>query len=351
MDLYVCAGHIFLISAGYRFTFVPVNQKTARSAVSSSKRAPASLHRLSDLRFLCNFIHGFIAKKHILILRSMSSDASLSSNKGNKISNISSASLKCMGFILIGTVWISAGLFGLYILAFYFSPIYAGDMQQWNKGLPGLYVKGSVANPGIGIHFAAGGMILILGSVQLIDRLRVNYLTLHRWIGRVYIICCVIAALGGLIFIGVNGTIGGRFMNIGFSLYGMLMLISALQTYRYAVRGNLDKHRAWALRLYALAIGSWLYRIEYGFWFMLANGAGHNDSFNGLFDKIMPFFFYLPNLLVAQIFIVGRKNKLTSLATVLSVFGLMIVTGFLLLGTYYFARYYWGPAITKWILA
>lgn len=281
--------------------------------------------------------------------KSMSSNSYLPYKGDNKISNIGSASLKWLGIILVAMVWISAGLFGLYILAFYFSPIYAGNMQQWNNGLPGLYVKGSVANSGIGIHFAAGGLILILGSIQLMNCVRRNYLTLHRWIGRVYIVCCLIAALGGLIFIGVNGTIGGRFMNIGFSLYGVLMLISAIQTYRYAVNGNIATHRAWGLRLYALAIGSWLYRIDYGFWIMLTNGAGHNDSFSGWFDHIMPFFFYLPNLLVAQVFISGRKNKLRPLITIISAFGLLIIIGFLLIGTYYFARYYWGPAIIKWL--
>ncbi len=267
----------------------------------------------------------------------------------NKISNFNSACLAWLGIVLVTIVWISAALFGLYILAFYFSPVYAGNMQQWNKGLPGLYVKGSVTNSGIGIHFAAGAIILILGSIQLTDRIRTKYLVLHRWIGKIYIICCVIAALGGLVFIAANGTIGGTFMNIGFSLYGILMLMAAMQTYRYAVKGDIDKHRAWALRLYALAIGSWLYRIEYGFWFMLANGAGHTHTFNGIFDHIMPFFFYLPNLAVAQVFIGGRKNKLHPLVSALSIFGLLVITGLLLLGTYYFTRYYWGPAIIKWL--
>lgn len=91
------------------------------------------------------------------------------------------------------------------------------------------------------------------------------------------------AAIGGLVFIIVKGTVGGTVMDIGFSIYGLLMLISAIETYRHAAAGRIEKHRGWALRLYALAIGSWLYRMDYGFWLLLSDGLGHSDDFSGTF--------------------------------------------------------------------
>jgi uncharacterized membrane protein len=258
--------------------------------------------------------------------------------------------LRWTSILLIITVWTSAALFGLYILAYYASALYEDKMVRWNQVLPRLYEPGTTAaTTGIGLHFAAGGIILILGSIQLIDAVRVRYLALHRWIGRVYVVACLLTAIGGLIFILMKGTIGGFPMNVGFALYGLLMLVAAVATYRYAVLGNMDRHRIWALRLYALAIGSWLYRIDYGFWVMLTDGLGHNKTFSGPFDQFMAFFFYLPNLLVVEIFVRAGHRHVAPIVRFLASFTLLFVTSFLLVGTYYFTLYYWGPAIVNWV--
>lgn len=261
---------------------------------------------------------------------------------------VSAKALRWTSLLLVTTVWVSAGLFGLYILAFYATALFNGNMEKWNEILPGLYQPGSRSTEGIGLHFATGGIILLLGSIQLIEAIRTRYSAFHRWVGRIYVACSLLAAIGGLFFIAVKGTIGGIVMDIGFALYGILMFICAIETIRHARAGRVEKHRAWALRLYALAIGSWLYRMDYGFWLLLTDGVGHANNFSGPFDKIMAFFFYLPNLLVAEIFIRSRKRRLSPVLNWLSSLVLLLMTSFLLLGTYFFTAYYWGPAIMKW---
>ena len=265
------------------------------------------------------------------------------------LARVGALSVRSAGFLLVATVWISAGLFGLYILAFYAAALFSGNMEKWNDILPGLYQPGSsAATSGIGLHFATGGIILLLGSIQLIEAIRVRYSIFHRWVGRVYVVSCLLAAAGGLTFIFIKGTIGGMVMDVGFSLYGILMLIAGVQTIRHARAGRIEKHRAWALRLYALAIGSWLYRMDYGFWFMLAGKLGHLENFEGPFDRVMSFFFYLPNLLVAEMFIRSRKYRTPFVVNILSALLLLAMTGFLVIGTYYFTKFYWGPAILEW---
>ncbi|MBD2751616.1 DUF2306 domain-containing protein [Spirosoma validum] len=266
------------------------------------------------------------------------------------LARLSRQTLRWSSFLLVTTVWVSAGLFGLYILAFYASALYEGNMARWNQVLPKLYEQSTTtATTGIGLHFAAGGIILVLGSLQLIDSIRVRFPALHRWVGRVYVLSCLLAAIGGLVFIAIKGTIGGLMMNVGFSLYGILMFIAAIQTYRTAVARNTASHRLWALRLYVLAIGSWLYRMDYGFWLLLTDGLGHTRSFSGPFDSVMAFFFYLPNLLVVEVFTRARSYKASPLLRILASLILLFATGFLLLGTYYFTLYYWGPAIVNWV--
>ncbi|GAB3266915.1 DUF2306 domain-containing protein [Larkinella harenae] len=268
----------------------------------------------------------------------------------NPLARFSKKALQGTSIALVTTVWVSAALFGLYILAFYAAALYKGNMERWNDVLPGLYERGTTAaTSGIGLHFAMGGIILVLGSVQLLDGVRTRFPALHRWIGRVYVVASLLAAVGGLVFIAIKGTVGGLVMNVGFSLYGILMFVAAIQTYRHAVAGRLEKHRAWALRLYALAIGSWLFRMDYGFWIMLTDGLGHTRSFRGPFDQVMAFFFYIPNLVVVEAYIRARAYRASPWLRLVAASMLLGATGFLVIGTYYFTLYYWGPAIMGWI--
>lgn len=263
-----------------------------------------------------------------------------------KPSGKSDIALQWIGRIMVATVWTSALLFGLFILSFYFVALLQGNTEQWNEILPGLYdTRTGSATIGIGIHFAAGGIILVLGCIQLIRQVRENFPALHRWLGRIYVLASVLTALGGLAFILIKGTIGGRVMDIGFAGYGLLMLLTAIETIRHARAGRMERHRAWAIRLFALAIGSWLYRMDYGFWLLFTDGIWHTDTFSGGFDYFMDFFFYLPNLLVAELFI--RRQSLPDRPALkwLATSGMLIATAFLMLATYFFTLHYWGPAI------
>ena len=249
-------------------------------------------------------------------------------------------------YLLVTTVWVSALLFGLFILSFYFVALLEGNTAQWNEILPGLYDSTTKsATIGIGIHFAAGGIILILGCIQLIGPVREKFPALHRWLGRVYVLASILTAVGGLAFIFIKGTIGGLVMDIGFAGYGILMFWAAIETFRYAKAKQFDNHRAWAIRLFALAIGSWLYRMDYGFWLLFTDGLGHTDSFDGPFDYFMSFFFYLPNLVVAELFIRRQQLLRSSLAKWAAVCGLYVAIAFLILATYFFTIRFWGPAI------
>lgn len=258
--------------------------------------------------------------------------------------------LRGSGVLLVSAVWLSAFLFGLYILAFFVGAVVAGDLQRWNQGpLAHLYAADRLAaNIGIGLHFAAGGLILMLGSIQLTAPLRRRFPAFHRWTGRVYIAACVLTAVGGLVYIGMRGTIGGTVMDLGFGLYGVAMLICAFATLRYAIERRVDRHREWAVRLFALAIGSWLYRIEYGFWFLFTRGLGHQQDFSGPFDLVMVFFFWLPNLLVAELYLRARRDRQGSALLNYGVAsGLLIATLLVLAGTYFFTRHVWGGPILR----
>jgi len=248
--------------------------------------------------------------------------------------------------LISALVWTSTLLFGLYILAFYAVPFFQQDMHSWNATLNNLYSEDtSTATAGIGLHFMAGGLILIFGCVQLMGSVRARFPLLHHWLGRIYVTAALLTAIGGLVFVVSKGTIGGWVMDLGFGLYGVLMIVCAVMTIRLAMAKQFVDHRRWALRLFALAVGSWLYRMDYGFWYLLTDNAGHNETFTGPFDYVMDFFFFIPNLLVVEIILrapiaAWRPVMLWCFSGVL-----VVASGFVILGTYAFTTLYWGPAI------
>jgi hypothetical protein len=195
------------------------------------------------------------------------------------------------------------------------------------------------------MHFIAGAVLLVLGPIQLFSPLRVRWPAVHRWIGRLYGFAALLTGLGGLAFIAFRGTIGGAVMNAGFGLYGALMAAASVATVHYARQRCFERHRAWAIRLFALAIGSWLYRIDYGFWRQIAHNAGHTHSFDGPFDVAMAFLFYVPNLIVAEAFIRARQRQARPGFQMMAALCLAGVAAFLAFSTYIFTKFHWGPPI------
>ncbi|MEL7114630.1 MAG: DUF2306 domain-containing protein [Pseudomonadota bacterium] len=164
------------------------------------------------------------------------------------------------------------------------------------SGVSRLWSDIAAANTGVFAHMIAGAVITLLAPLQLIPGLRAKLPAVHRASGRVIVLLALIAALGGLTYIALNGTIGGPHMSIAFAVYGGLMAVTALQAIRYARARNFDLHQEWALRLFFLAIGSWLYRVHYGLWDLATGGAGMQPDFRGPFDQVNLWAFYVPYL-------------------------------------------------------
>jgi len=259
-----------------------------------------------------------------------------------------SAVLRVASVALVAAIWISSAIFGVYILAFYGGAIPAGTVADWNETLPRLYeAETPGASAGIGLHFFAGAVLLLFGPIQLISQVRATAPAVHRWIGRIYALAAFLAGVGGLTFIAIKSTVGGMPMTVGFAMYGGLMVIAAVQTVRHAMARNIYVHRAWAVRLFALAIGSWLYRMCYGFWFLFAgrDNPGHTNEFSGWFDYVMDFAFFIPPLIVAEMFVRTQRGQATTLGRVATTTAMAGGAAFVALATFFFTLYGWGPAI------
>ena len=263
-----------------------------------------------------------------------------------RTADLSGAALKAAAIALTAATWISSAIFGAYIFAAYGGALQDGALERWNNVLPQLYLPTSpLAAIGIGVHFATGAVLLLLGPIQLIGSVRRRAPAFHRWTGRVYVGAAFLAGVGGLTHIALKGTTGGMLMNVGFGIYGALMALGAVQALRHAMARRIEKHRAWAIRLFALAVGSWLYRVEYGLWQGFMGEVGHTDTFDGSFDMIMIFFFYVPNLLIAELFIRARRERAAPAMRMGSAFALGLTAALVAYSTYLFTIYAWGPPI------
>lgn len=194
--------------------------------------------------------------------------------------------------------------------------VYSGDL-----GLRGLLAKAPaevsrvfqndsvLANAGLALHMIAGAVLTFGAPLQALPIVRHRWPGLHRRFGYVLFVLAVATGLGGLIYISLNGTIGGWWMSLWFAVYGAAMIWTAVNTVYYAIAKDLRRHFAWALRLVILAVSSWIYRMHYAIWYAATGGIASNTDFTGLFDQIQVVAFFVPYLLIAEIVLRWRDKR------------------------------------------
>lgn len=208
------------------------------------------------------------------------------------------------------TGWTIAGLVLLFVL------IQGFVWHSALRGITGLAGDASAVERLTGPHFSllalfahmvSGALVTVLSVVQLAGPIRHGWPRVHRISGRVLAVTAFCTGIGGLTYIALSGTVGGPLMSVGFGLYGILMIIAAIQTSRLAMQGNYQRHRRWGLRLIVLGLGSWLYRLHYGLWYGTTCtisericGLAAEPDFSGRFDQIQVFAFYVPYLFVLE---------------------------------------------------
>ncbi len=203
------------------------------------------------------------------------------------------------------------GVFGAYI-ALRAGGATIRNFEQWRNlvaGLPMPTTPEWIANLGIGLHFLMGTVLVLAWPILLSARIRSRHRKVHRWTGRIYVAAGFLAGAGGFSFILTHGSFS-RAAAIAFSIWGAVMMLSSVMAYVHARARRFDRHRAWAIRLFAMVLGSWLFDIEIQAWTDWAGGVGMNaDGASGPFDLAMLFLFFVPNLLVAEFFIRNMHRR------------------------------------------
>ncbi len=157
------------------------------------------------------------------------------------------------------------------------------------------------ANIAIAVHMIAGACLTMAAPLQALPFLRQRWPALHRRMGYTLFCLALATGIGGLFYIGAQGTVGGPWMSFWFAVYGCALIAAATGTVYYATEKDWSRHFAWATRLIVLAVGSWIYRMHYGIWYATTGGLHTNETFTGLFDRMQVFAFFVPYLILAEL--------------------------------------------------
>ncbi|MEM6889710.1 MAG: DUF2306 domain-containing protein [Pseudomonadota bacterium] len=195
-------------------------------------------------------------------------------------------------------------------------------LYAWNSGWNGMRgvptqprlfsPESPFANLMIFGHMVSGALITILAPLQLWAWPRRVVPRLHRASGYAAWAAAVVTGVLGLLSILKTGTIGGIWMDAGFAGYGLLLIWAAFNTVQNARAKNFDAHRRWALRLFVLAIGSWIYRVHYHIWYIATGGIASNETFSGAFDLVQNVAFYLPYLMLLEAWFLVEQRRAQS---------------------------------------
>jgi hypothetical protein len=204
------------------------------------------------------------------------------------------------------------GVFGTYIVLRATGATFR-NFEQWRELVAGLSMPTAsiwIANLGIGLHFVMGTILVLAWPILLSSKIRARHRAVHRWTGRVYVTAGLLAGIGGMSFILTHGAYL-RAASVAFGIWGAVLMLSAVMAYVHARAKRFDLHRAWAIRLFAMVLGSWVFDLEFRAWKDLTGGIGISESETpGVFDYALLYLFFVPNLLVAEFFIRNKHKRI-----------------------------------------
>jgi uncharacterized membrane protein len=113
---------------------------------------------------------------------------------------------------------------------------------------------------GIYPHALFGSMALAIGAVQFWRDLPFSHPSLHRTLGKIYVIAALITGSAGLYMSFFAN--GGLVTRLGFAFLAVCVLSATAIAYQAIRRRNIAAHRRWMLRSFALIFAAVTLRIE-----------------------------------------------------------------------------------------
>jgi uncharacterized membrane protein YozB (DUF420 family) len=139
-------------------------------------------------------------------------------------------------------------------------------------------------------HIVGSMIALALGPFLIINRIRTRWPAVHRWMGRCYLLGVLFGGMAGLLL--ANYAYGGWLNRVGFGLLAVSWLTTGLMAFIRIREGNIQDHRRWVIRNFALTLGAISLRLQTIF-------LGAIFDFDTAY-AIVAWSAWVPNLIIAE---------------------------------------------------
>jgi uncharacterized membrane protein len=163
-------------------------------------------------------------------------------------------------------------------------------------------LKNDLWNIAFYTHILLGGLALLIGWTQFSSKIRDTSITLHRRIGKLYVIAVLLSSIAG-ICIGFFAT-GGIATSLGFICLGIIWFSTTLTAYMNIRNGNIEKHQKMMVYSYAACFAAVTLRI----WLPVLTAIF--GSFITAYT-IVAWLCWIPNLFVANL--ITKRMKINNI--------------------------------------
>ena len=188
-------------------------------------------------------------------------------------------------------------LVGLYPIIYFIIDRHFGLLSSKNQEL----LNDITWNYAFYGHIILGGLALLIGWTQFSSRIRRNKVSLHRNIGKLYIIAVLISGLCGF-YIAQFAT-GGVSNVIGFSLSAIIWLTTTFLAYRSIKNRKIQLHKEFMIYSYAICFSAVTLRIWLPILILITG------EFISAY-LIVGWLSWVPNLFAAYFIILRERKKL-----------------------------------------
>lgn len=197
---------------------------------------------------------------------------------------------KKVAFIIFASLCVSIGL---YPLMFFIIDPKFGLLNSKSD----LLLNDGLWNIGFHTHISLGGLALLIGWTQFIEKFRNNNINLHRNIGKVYIISVLLSSISGF-YIAFFAT-GGLIASLGFMILAIIWLFSTLRAFLEIKNRSVKKHQKYMIYSYSACFAAVTLRL----WLPVLTSV-FNDFVTAY--QIVAWLCWIPNIIVASFFIKRR---------------------------------------------
>ena len=154
-------------------------------------------------------------------------------------------------------------------------------------------------NPWLIIHVAGAATALLVGPLQFSSALRSRVPMVHRLLGRVYVVSCLLGGVAA--FVLAFGASTGWISTAGFASLAVAWIITTSLAWRRAMQGQFIEHRAWMIRSFALTFAAVTLRLYLPFLPLLSIPFVQGY-------RAISFLCWVPNLLAVELYLRHRRS-------------------------------------------